>query len=93
MSHQAFGFGDVLSIARQAKLHAAAQGIAAMAGLARLAAAESAPANGRTALANFGWDASSLIECRISVAANKGFFGRSFVEASDVETAKHRSAQ
>ena len=93
MSHQTFGIGEVLGLAHPAKLHAAAQGLAAMAGLARLAAAENAHLSGRTALADFGWDASSLIECRIRVATQKGFFGCSFAGNPDDENATLRSAQ
>ena len=93
MSLQVFGFGEVLGLARPAKLHAAAQGLAAMASLARLAAAENTQLNGRTALADFGWDATSLIECRIRVATQKGFFGCSFADAPDDETSTLRRAQ
>ncbi len=92
MTHQPLQLGAVLDIARPTKLQAAARNLAAIAGLARMAA-ENAPAQGRIALAAFRWDAASLIECRISVAANKGFFGSAFIMVLDGETAAHRRAQ
>ncbi len=47
---------------------------------------------GRNALNDIQWDASSLIECRISVASRKGFFPFSFASV-DGEISTSRSAQ
>ena len=74
MSHQTFGIGGIFDFALPAALQAATKGLA---GIPYLAAIKETGSSGRKALASFGWDASSLIECRVMITSHKGFFARS----------------